>query len=31
MHSAANVSQQLRRLGREKTLRKVPPAMRSFF
>jgi hypothetical protein len=31
MRSAANVSQRLLRLDREKTLRKVSPAMRSFF
>jgi hypothetical protein len=30
MRSAANMSQQLRRLEREKTLRKVAPAMRRF-
>ncbi len=30
MRSAANVSQQLRRLNRGKTLGKVPPGMRSF-
>jgi hypothetical protein len=31
MRSAANVSEQLRRLDREKNLCKVPPVMRSFF
>jgi len=30
MRSAANVSQQLRRLDREKTLGKLPPEVRSF-
>ncbi len=30
MRSAANVSQQLRRLDRGKTLSKLPPEMRSF-
>jgi hypothetical protein len=30
MRSAANVSQQLRRLDRERTLGKLPPGMRSF-